>query len=110
MTNWREKIDPSLKQFLEIQIKEAFKHRKVYRKSSDPKNSQLWVAIANLSKQIFDLELKTKYLERALKDSLMIKKESSPEQELKEIMSVISTQEKLTKPKKTTKKKRLKKK
>ena len=70
MANWRKKIDPSIKDHLEIQIKESAKHRNVIELSENPTNAQLWVAIANLSKQLFDINLKITYLERALRESL----------------------------------------
>ncbi len=66
--NWREKIDKILRSYVENQIKEASKERKAYLSASDPKNAQLWIAIGNLSKQIFELNLRLNYLERALRD------------------------------------------
>ena len=55
---WRKVLHPSLKPHLEHQIRETFKHRKVIRRSSDPKNAQLWVAIANISKDIVEIRQK----------------------------------------------------
>jgi len=61
---WRNKIDPSLKPHLEKQILEATKQKKAYKKAKDKATAQLWCAIANLSKQIFDLNLELDYLEK----------------------------------------------
>ena len=55
---WRKVIHPSLKPYLEHQIRETFKHRKVIRRSNDPKNAQLWVAIANLSRDLAEIKSK----------------------------------------------------
>jgi len=55
---WRKVLHPSLKPHLEHQIRETFKHRKVIRRSSDPKNAQLWVAIANISKDMAEIKQK----------------------------------------------------
>jgi len=66
--DWREKIDKIIKPHVEHQIKEASKERGAYLSADDPKNAQLWVAVGNLSKQIFELNLRLNYLERALRD------------------------------------------
>jgi len=66
--NWRQKVDPAIKSHLERQVAESVRHRKAYDLSDNPSNSQLWIAIANLSKEIFEINLKLTYLERALKD------------------------------------------
>ena len=89
--SWRDSIDKTIKQHLEVQIKESIKQKEAINKSKSPSNAQLWVAIANLSRQIFELEMKSKYLEAALRDSLQKKIET--------------TSKKVTTNKKTTKKK-----
>lgn len=68
MNNWRKHVNSGLKSHLEAQIRESTRHKKAYTRSKQPANAQLWVAIANLSKQILDLNLKMNYLERALRD------------------------------------------
>lgn len=70
MAGWREKVDPSIKDHLEMQIAEAAKHIDAYKESPNPKNAQLWCAIANLSKQISELSMRLKYLENAVKQAL----------------------------------------
>ena len=67
---WRDKIDSTIKTHVEALIKETAKEKEALIESSDPKISQLWLAIGILSKQNFDLRLRTKYLESALKEML----------------------------------------
>ena len=66
--NWRDSVDASIRSFLEMQIREASRHKSSYKLSSSPSNAQLWIAVANLSKQLFDINLKLNYIERALRD------------------------------------------
>jgi len=68
MKNWRSNVDPLIKDHLEIQIKEASKHKKAYEQAKNKGNAQLWIALANISKQTFNIELKIKYMERLLQD------------------------------------------
>jgi len=83
--NWRKNIDPLIRSHLEFQIKEASKNKNAYSKSKNPSNAQLWCAIANLSKQVFDLNLKIKFLENTLKEvaSQNTKKKSSSKKKTK---------------------------
>lgn len=69
MANWRNKVDMSIKDHLEEQIAESSKHKDAYMQAKDPAEAQLWCAIANLSKQIFELSLRVKYLENSLKQN-----------------------------------------
>ncbi len=66
--NWRDLIDPALKDHLEVQIKESLRQKSAYMNAENPGQAQLWCAIANLSRQVFNLTLKINYLERTLKD------------------------------------------
>lgn len=68
--SWRKDIDPMVKDHLEAQIKETARYKKSYEKAKNKADAQLWIAVANLSRQLFNLNLKLNYLERALKDSL----------------------------------------
>lgn len=68
MENWRDQINPVIKSHLETQIKETTAHKDAYLRANEPTKAQLWVAIANLSKQIFDMHLRVKLLEKALAD------------------------------------------
>ena len=64
---WKNNVDPIIKSHLERQIAESIKHKNAFNESDSPAKAQLWVAIANLSKELFDINLKLNYLERALK-------------------------------------------
>jgi len=66
--NWRDFVDPTLRDNLEVQIKESLRQKDAYTKAEHPGQAQLWCAIASLSRQVFNLTLKINYLERTLKD------------------------------------------
>ena len=70
--SWRTNVDPSLRLYLENQIKEAAIHRNCYLRAENPTTAQIWVAVANLSKQMHNINLKLNYLERALMDIVQI--------------------------------------
>ncbi len=82
MTTWRDNVDPMIKTHLETQIKEATRFNS-YKQAKNPGNAQLWIAVANLSKQVFDLNLKLTYLERALQDIGKKKIEEKPVKKVK---------------------------
>lgn len=73
--SWRARVDPQIRNHLEKHVVESAKHKKAYMESKNPANSQLWVAIANLSREIVDVSLKLKYLEGTIKD--LIEKENN---------------------------------
>ncbi len=64
---WRKKVDRSLKPYLERFIAESYKHVKNFE-LDDSGKAQLWVALSILAKQVYDLQLKLNYMEKALKD------------------------------------------
>lgn len=68
MADWRRFIEPGTRTHLEAQLKEIAKYKGAYMRAENPANAQLWCGLAFLSKQIFDLNLRMNYLERALKD------------------------------------------
>ena len=89
MADWREQINPVIKSHLESQIKETTAHKDAYSKAKDPTKAQLWVAIANLSKQIFDMHLRVKVLEKALADMNPQKKPKDKEDGEKALNEVL---------------------
>lgn len=93
--NWRETVDPSIRGYLEMQIREAGRHKNSYRLSDNPSNGQLWIAIANLSKQIFDINLKLNYLERALRDISGSKQTKEQKQAEKKTKRLVKSLKKL---------------
>ena len=83
--SWRNQVDPIIKSHLERQIAESIRHRSSYEQANNPAIAQAWIAIANLSKEIFDINLKLKYLERALKEISAKRqlKQAKPKKEIK---------------------------
>lgn len=67
--HWRKDIDTCIKDQLESLIEEVHKHRINYKRSKNPSAAQLWCALAEMSKEMFDLNLRIKLLEKVLKDS-----------------------------------------
>ena len=92
MANWRNFVDKSLKDHLEFQIKESSKHSPAYKQSKNPSDAQLWIAVANLSREIFDLNLKVKFLEKVLQD---MNKKSTQKKETKDIRHLKKSLKKL---------------
>lgn len=70
MLMWKKKLHASLKPHLERKLNETLKHFPAYKDSNNPSLSQLWVGIASLSREIFDLNLRLNYLEQALKQTV----------------------------------------
>ena len=66
--DWRKNIDPSLREYLESQIKGTFSYKKAYELADNKGNAQLWVAVAGLSKQLFNIHMKMNYIEGLMKD------------------------------------------
>ncbi|MBS3133784.1 hypothetical protein J4214_00965 [Candidatus Woesearchaeota archaeon] len=87
MNNWRDEVGKDISDHLEAQINESTKYKEAYEQAPDKGNAQLWVAIATISKQVFDLNLRIKYLEILLKDFDRKIKDSNNElqNEMKEI-------------------------
>ena len=65
---WRDYVDPMIKDHLEFQIKESAYHKEAINNAENKGNAQLWIAIANLSKQVFNLNLRIKYIEKLMKE------------------------------------------
>ena len=66
--DWKEIIDPIVRDHLEAQLADSMKFSEAFRQSKNPSNAQLWCAIALLSKKNFELNLKVDFLERTIKD------------------------------------------
>ena len=111
---WRKNVDPIIKDYLDLQVRETTKFKQAYEKAKNKPNAQLWIAIANMTKHIFNLELKIKYLEGTIKDineKLLQLTEKKPEDVLKELEKEVKKTKKVRKiTKKKTKKKKVKKK
>tara|TARA_Y100000034_G_scaffold131124_1_gene191190 strand:- start:526 stop:909 length:384 start_codon:yes stop_codon:yes gene_type:complete len=109
---WRKNVDPIIKEYLDIQVKETNKFREAFSKSKRPANAQLWIAVANMTKHLFSLELKIKYLEGAIRDlneRLLKATEKRPEDVLKELEKEARKTKRIVKKKKAKKKTKKKK-
>ncbi len=77
--DWKLGVEQNIRTHLEKQIGETIRHRKSYDNADNPANAQLWIAIANLSKEIFNLNLKISHLEKIINSkSEKIKKKDKP--------------------------------
>ena len=68
--NWRKDVDSSIKDYLEALVESVHHHKDSYKNAKNPPAAQLWCALAHMSKQVFDLNLKIKLLEKVLKDNM----------------------------------------
>jgi len=110
--SWRNKVDPIIRNYLELQIKDTNQFKEAFSSSKEPSKAQLWIAIANLSKHIFSLEMKIKYLEKTLQELAIKFDQSKTEDFVKNLEKSIrktKTTKKVKKKKKVTKKKKKKK-
>lgn len=113
---WRDNIEKDLKPYIERLIKESYNYRKSYNSAGDKGKAQLWVVISILSRQIYNLNLKLDYLEKALQDiagpklrEVAEKRMKKEEKEIEKFIKEIS-KGKISKGKKILKKKKVKKK
>lgn len=66
--DWRKNVDPLIREHLESQIKATMNYKKAYENADNKGTAQLWIAIANLSKQTFNTSMKINYIEDLMKD------------------------------------------
>jgi hypothetical protein len=76
MVNWQESINPTLKLYVERVIKNSAENKNAIIKAKDKKTAQLWIALAQLSKELHESKARIKYLENILGDLLESKKKS----------------------------------
>lgn len=65
---WRKDLNKGIKPYLEKLIRKSFLFKNEYNEAADKGKAQLWVALALLSKQLDELELKLKLFEGVLKE------------------------------------------
>ncbi|RKX56726.1 MAG: hypothetical protein DRP29_09275 [Thermodesulfobacteriota bacterium] len=66
---WRDKVDPQVKPFLDALVKEVLMHKEAYSSAENPGGAQIWVALGVLAKQVNDLNARIAVLERAVKEA-----------------------------------------
>jgi len=90
--NWRNEIDPVIKDHVEGRIAQASENREALLQSRNPRESQLWCALGNLSKELAETTIKLKYMEKILAETLMDKKKKTrSKKQQKEIDDLIKT-------------------
>jgi hypothetical protein len=90
--NWRNQIDPVIKDHVERRIAQAAENREALLQSGNPREAQLWCALGNLSKELTENKIKLKYIEKILADTLMEKKKKSRSKKAqKEIDDLVKT-------------------
>jgi len=87
--SWRKNIDPILREHLEKQIIEIYKHKNSYSLAKNKGDAQLWIAIASLSKKIFDLNLRIKFLEKTLNENAGKKSKKEADDDVKKILDAM---------------------
>lgn len=88
---WRRGLNKELQYYLERIILDSYSHKYAIEQAKDKGKAQLWIASALLYKKIIDLELKTTYLERVLKQlfprkRITEKEKRAQEQEAEKIL------------------------
>ncbi len=90
--NWRDEINPAIKAHIEARIRQSAENRDAVLAARNPREAQLWIALGNMSREITEANLKLKYLEKALADTLQVKKKKTrSKKEQKEIDDVMKT-------------------
>ncbi len=98
---WRKGLSKELQYHLEKIILESYSHKYAIEHAKDRGKAQLWVAMAILQKKIAELELKTSYLERALKQFfpkkkiISVKEREKQEAEVERILKNLVTGQKI---------------
>lgn len=85
MANWSNYLNKELQHYLDKIIVESFSQKEAIEMAPDKNKAQLLVALAILYKKIAELELKTIYLERALKQFFPKKRLSELEKKKQEV-------------------------
>ncbi len=64
---WQNKLDPAIREHFDDLIKKVVKEKKAYSNANNPSKAQLWSALAVLSKEVSDLQLEVKRLQKGKK-------------------------------------------
>ena len=79
--DWRDKLDPTLKEHFNDLLKKVHPEKEAYTSAENISTAQLWTAIAVLVKEVSDLQLHVKHLEKQVKG----KSNSSLKKELEKL-------------------------
>jgi flagellar motility protein MotE (MotC chaperone) len=74
MVNWQENIKSPLKLHLDKVIKNSAEYKDTIALAKDKKTAQLWISLAQLSKDLRESKVRIKYLEALLVELLEEKK------------------------------------
>ena len=100
---WRSKVNPEIKEKLNLLIEESYQEHEAYKHAKNTANAQLWCALAILAKEnesikkeiemvkqvLLGMKQKEKYLESTLKELVPQKKQEGkedPREELKKFL------------------------
>jgi len=74
---WREALDPLLQEHLQGLLKKVYKEEMAYRSALHKEHAQFWCAFAVLMKEISNLQIRMKALEKGTKrkENTRLKKE-----------------------------------
>ena len=90
--NWRNEIETVIKDHVEGRISQASTNREALLLSKNPREAQLWCALGNVSKELAETNIRLKYMEKVLADTLLEKKKKSrSKKQQKEIDDVMKT-------------------
>ncbi len=84
MVNWRENIKQPLKLYLDKVIKNSAEHKDTIAQAEDKKTAQLWISLAQLSKELRESKIRVKYLETIVTELLEEKKKGLRSKKKKE--------------------------
>jgi uncharacterized protein (DUF2225 family) len=90
--NWRNQIDPTIKDHVEARVRQSAENREAILEASNPREAQLWIALGHLSKELTDANMKLRYMEKVLADTLKAKKKKTrSKKEQKKIDDLVKT-------------------
>lgn len=79
--DWRKHVNPELREYLEKEVRATFAYKKAYDNADNKGNAQLWIALANMAKQLNQLQRKYESVEQSLRE-LEDKARGMPKQEI----------------------------
>ncbi|MGB9674832.1 MAG: hypothetical protein ACPLX8_01740 [Nanopusillaceae archaeon] len=66
--DWKDNLDPVLRDFLKSLLEEVKKYKEVYMNSDDPARAQIWIALAILYRKILSVDSKVSEIHNLLND------------------------------------------